>query len=169
LAVTVISVGMVAAIVLVQSLKCLDARGLRRSLMAAATVTAMGYTGLVLQFSLQRSENVASQVAELKQRLPNDAQLFSFGLIETMFTYHYGEPVTMVPTALPKDIPADMEYFCLAVHDQMQTPRLPFPWKQEAVISCDRWKHEHPERWVVVGRRLNETMAHVSPDERLQP
>ena len=95
-------------------------RGPRRSLVAAATVTAIGYTGLVLQFSLQRSENVAPQVAALKTHLPEHAKLFSFGLIETMFTYHYGEPVTVVPTALPKDIPAAMEYFCLAVNDRMK-------------------------------------------------
>jgi hypothetical protein len=149
----------VAAFALVKCMSICDTHSIRMTLLATAAITGVAYTGLALQLSISRSEDVAAQVAELKQRMPEGTQLYSFGLQETMFTYHYGEPVIFLNSDNPPNLPPDLEYFVISVNDQQPPPSFYFAWQQEAVVSCDRWKRERPGRWCVVGRRLPESVA----------
>jgi hypothetical protein len=149
-----------AAFALSRAVGRTDARSIRTTLLAAAAITCVAYTGLVLQISLTRGENVAAQVAKLKERMPPGTQLYSYGLQETMFTYHYGEPVIHVQSMTVEDVPRDMDFFCLSVNSGMETPAtVPFAWRQVALISCDRWKRDQPQRWVIVGRRSPNSIA----------
>jgi hypothetical protein len=142
--------------------KCIgvcDAPSIRTTMLATATITGVAYTGIIVQVCIGRSEDVAQQVAEIKHRLPEGTQLYSFGLQETMFTYHYAKPVVFLNSDNPPNLPPDLEYFVISVNQKQPPPSFYFPWKQEAVVSCDRWKREQHERWVIVGRRLPETVA----------
>lgn len=131
-----------------------DARAIEMSLFATTAFMGMLYSGVVVNASLHRSEDAATALAELKSRLPANAKLVSFGLLETMFTYHYGAPVEALSDKTGEiDLPASAEYFCINEIRGIRVD-LPFAWQKEAVISCDRWKRDKPQRVVIVGRRL---------------
>jgi 4-amino-4-deoxy-L-arabinose transferase-like glycosyltransferase len=108
------------------------------------------------------------EVALLKERLPKDTHLVSFGQIETMFTYHWREPVQLVAARLPRstdELPPGCDYFCFNGVAEKR-PALPFPWREDAVISCDRRANEAgPDHAVIVGHRV-EAIA-LLPDDLL--
>lgn len=119
--------------------------------------------------SLKSSDPQAGiEVALLKERLPKDTRLVSFGQVETMFTYHWRQPVQLVAVCLPQNadrLPHDCDYFCFNVAAG-EKPTLPFAWRQDAAISCDRRASETgPEHAVIVGHRV-EAIA-LLPDEIL--
>jgi len=97
------------------------------------------------------------EVALLKERLPKDAQLVSFGQVETMFTYHWRQPVQLVAACLPRsadELPPGCDYFCFNAAAG-ERPALPFLWREDAVISCDRRANGNgPDHAVIVGHRI---------------
>ncbi|HEY2761588.1 MAG TPA: hypothetical protein VGI75_12615, partial [Pirellulales bacterium] len=105
------------------------------------------------------------QVAQLRTRMPQNVQLVSFGKVGTMFSYHWRKPIALATKALPQastELPRNCEYFCFnSTADRL--PRLPFPWRVEATIRCDRATDDPSGSIVVVGRRV-ETVA-LLPDE----
>lgn len=127
-----------------------------QAIIATAVLSGLAYTGAVTEVSYYRSEDARPVVAEIKEIIPDDKPLVSIGQLETMFTYHYGKPVPLIDREeVPHRIPQDLEYFCVNA-TQGRKIKLPFAWQQEAVVSCDRWKRDQPERMVVIGRRLPE-------------
>lgn len=109
------------------------------------------------------------EVALLKERLPKDTRLVSFGQVETMFTYHWREPVQLVAALLPRssdELPQGCDYFCFNVAAGEKAAALPFPWREDGVISCDRRANvAGPDHAVIVGHRV-EAIA-LLPDDLL--
>ena len=94
-------------------------------------------------------------MAQLKRKLPPDARLVSFGLVETLFTYLYRQPIEERPW--PKsasELGPGHDYFCFT-WDRPLPPPLPFGWQIEGVIPCDRVRHDPPVKKVIVGRRID--------------
>lgn len=136
-----------------------DERSIRVTWLTLTAFAGLLYSGLVINVSLAGSENIAPQVARLKATLPADAKLVSFGLVDCIFTLPYGQPVPV--RAAPQDwseVPADVEYFAIDASGA-KLPELPFSWRQEAVLSCDRWKRDDPQRVIIIGRRLDTAIA----------
>jgi hypothetical protein len=117
---------------------------------------ALTFTGVLTDFRLQRSENAAQAMRQLKERLPPDQQLVSLdGHTDSLFAYYYGSP-----TIAPRKIDGAKEksamvspYFCIVCEGSIR-PTLPFQWKEIGSVSVDRNHHAIPERMVIVGRRL---------------
>jgi 4-amino-4-deoxy-L-arabinose transferase-like glycosyltransferase len=138
---------------------------------AAAVLILAAFLGLTASGlavnSLKSTDPQAGiEVALLKERLPRGAHLVSFGQIETMFTYHWRQPVELV--AAPHnadDLPRGCDYFCFNVAAG-ERPALPFPWREDAVISCDRrTNQDRPDHAVVVGHRID--VIALLPDDTL--
>ncbi len=147
---------MVGSILLRRQSFSRDTFSIQRGLIVTTALAGLLYSGVVLNVSLNRSENAAQAVAEAKARLPANATLVSIGQLETMFTYHYGDPVELIERKeVPHQLPHHVEFFCVNAI-QGRKVQLPFAWQQEAMISCDRWKRDEPQRMVVIGRRLPE-------------
>jgi hypothetical protein len=105
------------------------------------------------------SEDPSPAIAALKRKLPPHVRLVSFGLVETLFAYHYGEPIE--PRSWPptvSDLADGTEYFCFT-WDKDYLPPFPFAWNAVADIACDRIHRERPLRRVIVGRRLYNVAA----------
>jgi hypothetical protein len=130
----------------------------------------MGFTasGVAVNALKSTDPQTGLQVALLKARLPKDAQLVSFGQVETMFTYHWRQPVQLVAARLPRsadELPWSCDYVCFNVAAG-EKPALPFPWREDAVISCDRRASETgPDHAVIIGHRV-EAIA-LLPDNTL--
>jgi hypothetical protein len=135
------------------------------SVIAIATVMGLVTSGVAVNSMIAADPHSGQLVAQLRTRLPQNVQLVSFGKVGTMFSYHWREPIALAAAGLPKsteDLPGDCEYFCFnSTADRL--PRLPFPWRVEAVVRCDRATDDPGGTVVFVGRRV-ETVA-LLPDE----
>jgi hypothetical protein len=158
-AMVVVLLSGVSVMVLASGQPSMSANGIRRALLASAVIPGVAYTGLVTDLSANRLTDVEANIATLKQQLPTDARLVSFGPLETAFTYYYGEPVPQLDhTRNLWHIPEDVDYFCINV-ERGAVPDLPFAWRDEAVIVCDRWQRDEPQRVVIIGKRLGDFVA----------
>ncbi len=121
-----------------------------------AAFLGFSYVGPVLSTMIQRSGTHPQTIAELKQQLPADPPLHSFGLVHHVFLYYLQRPVILndVPKA-GEVVPADIEYFCFDSRDGSRLD-LPFPWEEVAVIPVDRTQRAIPRDAVVIGRRLTQ-------------
>ena len=137
---------------------------------AIAVVTLSAFLGLTVSgvavnSTMSTDPHSDSQVAQLKQRLPADAHLVSFGQVETIFSYYWRDKIDVVNQHLPTragDLPSDCNYFCFNSNND-KSPRLPFPWRVEATINCDRTNDDPVGKVVIVGRRVDAVT--LLPDE----
>ncbi len=122
-----------------------------------ATFLAITVAGVAVNSITAQDPQTRQQVAQFKQRLPAGKPLASFGRIATLFSYYWNEPIKLASPKLPAtshDLPAEaIDYFCFDWSGETP-PRLPFPWRVEAVINCDRVIDENPMRCVIIGRRV---------------
>ncbi len=127
----------------------------RWAILSIAGFVGFTHMGPITNIRVAQSQDTGSQVAQLKELLPLEAQdeLVSVGLVHHLFAYYYNEPIRAVaPDALD---PANnqWEYFCF--HQIGEAPlELPFEWTPVAVVSCDRNRLPRPHEKVIVGRRL---------------
>jgi 4-amino-4-deoxy-L-arabinose transferase-like glycosyltransferase len=124
-----------------------------------AAFVGLTHVGVVLGNMARASEDAAPAMAELKRKLPANVRLVSFGLVETLFAYHYGGPIE--PRHWPpteQDLPDGTDYFCFT-WDRDYMPPFPFAWHAIGEISCDRFHRDHPSKRVIVGRRLYNVAA----------
>jgi 4-amino-4-deoxy-L-arabinose transferase-like glycosyltransferase len=131
------------------------ARG-RLAVLALSASVALIFTGVYTDARLRQSENPASAVRQLKDRLPPGQRLVSYGGdLDCLFAYHYGLPIIAAKPWPQKETSLDDEatYFCFNAAGNSR-PKLPFAWKEIAAVSMDRWHYPVPERVVVVGCRL---------------
>lgn len=106
---------------------------------------------LVTQVLQRRCEDIAGNVEKLRNELPSDIHLVSFGPVHHAFAYYFRRPIPIVPVPLDKP-PADVDYFCVHVFDP-QSPKLPFNWIPIADVRVDRFNDAKvPRERVVVGR-----------------
>jgi 4-amino-4-deoxy-L-arabinose transferase-like glycosyltransferase len=132
------------------------------NLLVIAAFLGLTVSGVAINSLAAQDTDVSHQVAQLKRRVPDSKRLASFGCIPTIFSYYWGDPIALacdhVPTS-PGDMPAyDLDYFCFGCGPEGQ-PKLPFPWRVEAVINCDRVVDGSPDALVIVGKRVEAVTA----------
>ncbi|HVA47517.1 MAG TPA: glycosyltransferase family 39 protein [Pirellulales bacterium] len=133
----------------------------------AAVAVFLGLTsnGLLMNDVIRRSEDIAGQVAQLKQRLPDGVPLVSLGRAHHPFVYHYGQTIPWLDWPKPGG-PTDYEYFCFHCVRGRRKP-LPFEWEEIGVVRCDRYRRMQPVDAMVIGRRRPQiTKRHDRPRVR---
>lgn len=136
----------------------------RRLAMSVAAFCAFIVAGPLLSIQARMCEDVASQIAALKTRLPAGERLMSIEQMHHGFLYYYEEPVQRI--AYPqsaRDVPAELEYFAIHTHD-CAPPQLPFTWEEIGVVTCDRYTRKHPRVKIHIGRRVALQVADVPAD-----
>lgn len=137
----------------------LTERSVRRASLAIAVVLGATYLGPVITSQHQRSGDLPITATALKDRLPADAALHSFGPLHHVFLYYFDRTVTQVPRpTTSQEVPTDVEYF-LVNGEGWERPELPFEWDEVAIISIDRTQRSVPKETVVVGRRVTNPRA----------
>lgn len=119
------------------------------------------YDALWMNWLVRRAERTAQQVAKVRQELPPEAQIVSFGALHHAFLFHVQSDIPQLPWPRREiSVPDDVEYFCFHETRQPRDP-LPFAWEKVAEISCDRHRRDDPFDRVLVGRRLHPRIAHT--------
>jgi hypothetical protein len=128
-------------------------------LVGATAFAGMFYVGVVIDGMVRLSEEAGPAIAELKGKLPPHTRLVSFGMVETLFTYYYQDPVALAkwPTAAD-ELDPKTDYFCFT-WDRETLPTLPFEWRVEGEISCDRQHQERAVKRVIVGKRIDTALV----------
>ncbi|HWB11189.1 MAG TPA: glycosyltransferase family 39 protein [Pirellulales bacterium] len=136
------------------------ARRSSTSYQAVAGVTALAaflgltFNGPILNDAIRRSEDIAEQVTQVKERLPAGVHLVSLGRAHHPFVYYYGQTIPWLDWPKQGDVP-DYDYFCFHSVRGRRKP-LPFDWEEIAVVSCDRYQRANPVDAMVIGRRLSQ-------------
>lgn len=131
----------------------LTARRAAGGLVALAMFIGLTCNGVLMNDAIRRSDDIAAQVADVKQSLPRDVQLVSFGRAHHPFVYYYGQTIPWLDW--PKSAMADgPEYFCFHSVRGRRKP-LPFEWKEVAIVRCDRYLRHQPVDAMIIGRRTD--------------
>ena len=158
-----------AAAILLQLWNHWSPRAATISMLTLAALLGLTGAGVIVNAQIAVDPHSDQQIAQLRERLPRGVELISFGRVGTMFSYHWREPIQLVDMKLrevPEDFPKQYEYFCFS-WNRTASPKLPFPWRVEATIDCDRVADETPENRVIVGRRLD-AIAQLSDETSLR-
>jgi hypothetical protein len=158
----------VSLLLLLRSWNRWSIRSATVSTLAIATFLGLTFSGVAVNSLIALDPQAEQQITELRRRIPENEPLGSFGLVETMFSYHWRRPIAYVRKELPvksSQLPAKFEYFCYS-GNKADRVELPFPWRVEGVINCDRTLQSSEGKIVVVGRRLA-TVA-LLPDKKTQ-
>jgi len=135
-------------------LRRMDAASQRWSLLLIGGFCGFVYVGWGLNVAIRTSTNPAAAVAEVKQQLPDDVSLVSFGRVHHLFAFYYGTLIRQAPRLATEPEVADVDYFCFAQNRDEPVPiAIPFEWEQIAIVSCDRAQRPAPTDMVIVGRR----------------
>lgn len=132
----------------------ITATNIRRVSLTVAGFLGVCYIGPVITSQSQRSGDLPSTTAELRERLPPDARLQSFGHIHHVFLYYFGRPVDLLPKPTTETAVADDVDYFLINGEGWERPELPFEWDEIAIVSIDRNKRPVPKETVVIGRRM---------------
>jgi hypothetical protein len=129
------------------------------ALVVLACLLGLTSTGVVVNAYTKKANDASEAVAALKRQLPQGKQLASFGRIDHLFAYLYETPIEYCP--VPKtvgEVGSDVRYFAI---DGGPKPivKLPFAWEPVTTIVLDRNKMPKPARTVIIGRRIEESMA----------
>jgi 4-amino-4-deoxy-L-arabinose transferase-like glycosyltransferase len=117
-----------------------------------SVVAFLGLTssGALVNIKIATSEHTAEAIAAMKEKMPAGARLVSFEPVDHLFAYHYGKSIERRPMEwYTRHLDDEGIYFCVGENDE-----LPFTWEKVAVICCDRYHTDAPERQVIVGRRV---------------
>ena len=119
---------------------------------ALAAMVAIVFNGPVLNGQAAKRAHVGPEVIALRDSLPPDTQLVSFGTLHHHFIYWYAEHIPVLP--IPnhaEDLPEEVVYF--AINPSMvKIGALPFAWEEVARLNMDT--NKHPPPIIIVGRRL---------------
>jgi hypothetical protein len=129
------------------------------SLLVVATLLGITSTGILVNAYARQANDAAPAVAAVKRQLPPGERLASFGRIDHLFAYHYETPIDY--HALPKtarQLDPRVRFFAI---DGRPNPavKLPFTWEPIATVVLDRNKQPKPTRTVIVGKRVEATVA----------
>jgi 4-amino-4-deoxy-L-arabinose transferase-like glycosyltransferase len=129
-----------------------------------AMMMAIFFNGPVLTATVANAEDVGPRIAELRERLPEGAELVSFGPVFHKFVYWWGEPIPIHPwrpgsASEARDWP---EYFAITVRRGREID-FPFEYETLAWLNMDRTRQEIPENAVLVGRRLGAASGEGGP------
>jgi 4-amino-4-deoxy-L-arabinose transferase-like glycosyltransferase len=149
--------GVAAVVLAIQTLRGRrgrDAVRVRTAVLAVAVFMVFSFAGIATNVKVRRSEDQAGAIARLKEKLPPGQRLVSFGHVDLLFVFYYGQPVEMVPVPKKAGDPGTEESLCFCFDSYNGVrPALPFAWDELAVISMVRNRTPNPDRMVVVGRR----------------
>lgn len=115
--------------------------------LSIAAFAGLLYGGVAVNYLVSKSENAAEAVRELKKKLPRDIQLVSYGPTHHLFAYHYGKPIRKLPAHPTGQTNDGITYF-----SSLAEPL--FRYEELGRIVCDRNRSPHPEKVVIVGRRI---------------
>jgi 4-amino-4-deoxy-L-arabinose transferase-like glycosyltransferase len=155
-----------AAIIVVWSLRRgTDARRVV-GVVAIALFMGVSVVGVAGNSFARRSVDQPGITARLKQQIPEDAEMVSFGLVHHLFAYHYRDPIHFLPIPRKGQAPPDdFEYFCF--HRRLVNGKsLPFEFETLGIFPCDRFKKSEPQDYVVIGRRLRKDSP---PEDKGRP
>jgi 4-amino-4-deoxy-L-arabinose transferase-like glycosyltransferase len=139
-------------------------RGSRSLRLAQLHVLAIGlflglaHVGAVVNARARVAADIAGSVAQLKEQLPQGADLVSLGVVNHNFRYHYRDPIPVVPwPKATREAAPEVEFFCFDGPPE-KSPKLPWKWRQVAVVSVQRNRNTEPgESIVVIGQRIADT------------
>jgi 4-amino-4-deoxy-L-arabinose transferase-like glycosyltransferase len=140
-----------------------DLQHARLGVLSVAAFVGLTFTGLVLNAMIRSGTDIAGDVQRVRELLPADEPLVSFGQVHHVFAYYFREPISV--RTWPKDetlTDPGVKYFCFSQNRRQQI-KVPFPWEQVAVVSCDRVYHQDPIDKVIIGRRLDPTAGRAKP------
>ncbi len=136
------------------------------NVLLCAIFLALTMSGVAVNSLTALDPQTKQQIAQLRGRVPKSEQLASFGRIATLFSYYWDQPIKLAFERLPntaEDVPTKkVDYFCFDWSGDTP-PKLPFPWRVEAIIDCGRSSEENLARSVIVGRRIEAVT--LVPDE----
>jgi len=105
------------------------------------------------------SNTTEIEVTRIKQLLPHDAQLHSFGVVHHLFSYYYADEI--VHHDFPQQgvpVADEIDYFCFDAGKKQMTA-LSCDWEELARINCDRTRSQKPECEVILARRVRPALA----------
>jgi len=143
-----------------------SSRGIMIGMTTTACFLGLTYSTVLVYVRQKISENAPAAIAQLRDQLPADQPLVSFGPAHHLFLLLYGEPVRQLRLDNPSELDqVGTDYFCFWVWSGGVKPAdIPFEWEQVAAISCDRNKKSNPVDTVIVGRRIRSTQLASRPD-----
>ncbi len=121
---------------------------------AVAAFAGLTVGGVLVNLQVRHGVDTRQQVADLRARLPDGVQLASFGPVDPLFAFHYGEAIRRLPApAWEPGCEPQVTWFC---HGGNYRPKLQMPFDHDVLgtVCCDRFRREEPFRTVVVGRRI---------------
>lgn len=150
------------AAVTLRSRQAGDPLRIQVGVVAVSGFMALTFIGVLTDLRIHRSEDTAGAVARLKELLPPDQRLVSFGHVDSLFAYYYEQPIVPLTWEAARDNDvAGVDFFCF-FNPGTGRPAFPFAWEEVAAISVDRNHQEPPDTVVVVGRRLPPAAAKVA-------
>jgi 4-amino-4-deoxy-L-arabinose transferase-like glycosyltransferase len=122
------------------------------------SLAAICFNGPVVNATVNVAANIGPEVTAMRDRLPAQARLVSFGPVNHKFVYWYEENIPILPRPQTlDDVPEDLQYFAMDVGPG-QSPDLPFEWERIAEFNMERRRDKpNPEITVLVGRRIHDT------------
>jgi hypothetical protein len=129
-----------------------------------ALLFGLVYAGPVVSSLIARQPNVEELLREVREQLPDEETLVSFGRVTHAFAYYYGEfiPEIAWPKTAGESLP---RYFCCRKQDFEIHP-LPFAWEVIAEMSFEDDVHPSPGSYIIVARRLPEVAAGPSVERK---
>src|SRR5262249_6294650 len=95
-----------------------DARKIGTTVLAIASFMLLISTGIMTNIRVRRAEDQASSVARLKEFLPEGHRLVSFGQIDSVFAFYYGQPIPALPfPPAARDVPGEETCFCFNAYN----------------------------------------------------
>jgi 4-amino-4-deoxy-L-arabinose transferase-like glycosyltransferase len=132
------------------------------SAVCVAVMLGLFTTGARINMLGPMSHDPGIDMAKVKQHLPADAKMVSFGIMPPAFNYHYGKIVPVIdwPQAAD-DLPDSADYFCFTRSTGIPDPAFPFAWDEVGVVKCDRYVNDKLHKLVIVGQ------VHRDPKSRI--
>jgi hypothetical protein len=141
----------------------------------------IAYAWPVLNLRLKKSNDLGPPLAELRNSVPSDERLVSFGAVAHRFAYFYGEPIAELAWPVTEsEVPPGVTYFCYDLHRGDNAERrlngrgrkwsitpaaLPFDWEPVGIFPAAPLLHNNPDTTVIVGRILRRDERLSSLDE----
>ncbi|MGA2034627.1 MAG: glycosyltransferase family 39 protein [Thermoguttaceae bacterium] len=128
---------------------------LRVGILGVATFLGLAWSGAVLNVLVATRQPMGTDIAAVKQRLPEGTRMVSLGPVDDRFLYYYGEPIRQLPAAaVAQEPPTDWSYFCMGPVTTPQ-PACDFAYETVGVVSNNAMRTEHPTEFILIGRRLS--------------
>lgn len=152
-------------------LRCRTQISLRSAQRAVATIAAfagLAYTGVVINVFAAGWNDPSEAVAIVKDRLPSETSLVSFGPVDFRFCYHFRDRIPELPwPSDPREVPENVEYFCVDAHPgdtpasrlsgrgrtwERTSGTLPFEWEEVDRICVERRLRGEEQPEVIIAR-----------------